>query len=65
MFSASYFVDPTIPGLSLRDLQEKAAERIVTHGNATISHADLAIRRGLSHLDREALRDLGLDRAAA
>ncbi len=65
MFPAPIFVDPTIPGLSIRDLQEKPVARIVTGSGPVIRSADLEIRRALADLDREALRDIGFDRAAA
>lgn len=65
MFPSAIFVDPTIPGLSIRDLQEKAVARIVTGGGPVIPSADLEIRRALADLDREALRDIGFDRSAA
>ena len=67
MFPTRIFVDPTIPGISIRDLQEKPVARITTGsgpGPAILS-TDLKIRRALSDLDSEALRDIGFDRAAA
>ena len=62
-----HFVDPTIPGISGRDLIEPAIKSV----QATLSEAgsayraarkDFALRKGLSGLDRHLLRDIGIDR---
>lgn len=68
-WTAIHFVDPTIPGLSGRDLLRGA-----THGVRAVSgragrcvaaaRKDFAIRRDLAELDSHQLRDLGLDRSA-
>ena len=65
-----HFVDPTIPGISGRDLTERAIESArATGGEAgggyRVWRKDFALRKGLSRLDREQLRDLGIDRGAA
>jgi len=65
-----HFVDPTIPGISGRDLVERAIESAqATYGKAggafRAAHKTFALRRGLSGLDRHQLRDLGIDRDAA
>ena len=62
-----HFVDPTIPGISGRDLIEPAigsaqAIRGKRDSAYLASRRDFALRRGLSGLDREQLRDLGIDR---
>ena len=67
---AIHFVDPTIPGLSGRDLIERSIESVqaigTEAGNAYwAARRDFALRRGLSRLDRHQLRDLGIDRSAA
>ncbi len=67
---AIHFVDPTIPGLSGRDLFERSIESVqaigTDAGNAyRAARQDFALRRGLSRLDRHQLRDLGIDRNAA
>jgi len=70
---AIHFVDPTIPGLSGRDLVERAVQAIqasvVNAGTqadkaARSLYRERAIRRDLAHLDRQTLRDIGLDRDA-
>lgn len=50
-----HFVDPTSPGISGRSLVERAVSAV--HG--------FCGRRDLVGLDRETLRDIGLDRNAA
>ncbi len=62
-----HFVDPTIPGISGRDLVERAIESTQAAfsetGNAfRAAHRSFALRKGLSGLDRHQLRDLGIDR---
>ena len=61
---ASRFVDPTIPGLSGRDLLRRAGSLLLqaARGQAALRR-DLQIRQDLAHLDRNLLRDLGLDRS--
>jgi uncharacterized protein YjiS (DUF1127 family) len=68
-WTAIHFVDPTIPGLSGRDLLRGTGHAIqatcVRAGRAVAaSRRDFAIRKALAHLDRHQLRDLGLDRSA-
>lgn len=64
--STAPFVDPTIPGLSGRDLVEKASHAIVTGRDGASSWRwSHAIRRGLAGMDMHQLRDLGLNRDAA
>ena len=65
-----HFVDPTIPGISGRDLIEPAIRSAQStqsgRGSAyRASRRDFALRSGLSRLDRGQLRDLGIDRGAA
>ncbi len=67
---AIHFVDPTIPGLSGRDLVAKAVEAARASaarigGRVLPSHRDHLVRRDLAGLDRELLRDLGIDQGAA
>lgn len=62
-------VDPTIPGVSVRDLATRAVDAVHLNSAAEDSfasrHTDFAIRRSLSRLDSEILQDIGLDRAMA
>ncbi len=65
-----HFVDPTIPGISGRDLIERAIEtaQAVTGRSGSAYRAArkaFALRKGLSRLDRHQLRDLGIDRDTA
>jgi len=65
-----HFVDPTIPGISGRDLIERAIESAqAVSGKAggafRAAHKNFALRKGLSGLDRHQLRDLGIDRDAS
>lgn len=71
---AIHFVDPTIPGLSGRDLVERAVQAVQAGvaeagrqacGAARTLRRERAIRRDLAHLDRQTLRDIGLDRDAS
>ena len=67
---AIHFVDPTMPGISGRDLIERAVKSaLTTHERAgnvyRTMRRDLALRKGLSRLDRHLLRDIGIDRNAA
>lgn len=66
---AIHFVDPTIPGLSGRDLIERTIESVQAMGTEAggayrAARKDFALRQGLSRLDRHQLRDLGIDRDA-
>jgi uncharacterized protein YjiS (DUF1127 family) len=65
-----HFVDPSIPGISGRDLVGRAAEAMqaayVEAGGAyRESRREYAIRKALARLDMRQLRDLGIDRDAA
>ncbi len=65
-----HFVDPTIPGMSGRDLIERAIESAQVPfskagGAYRAARRNFALRKGLSRLDRRQLRDLGIDRDAA
>ena len=67
---AIHFVDPTMPGISGRDLMERAIRSVQATtgeaGNALRAvHRDFALRRGLAGLDRRQLRDIGIDRDSA
>ncbi len=67
---AIHFVDPTIPGLSGRDLIERTIKSVqATYNEAggayRAARKDFALRQGLSGLDRHQLRDLGIDRDGA
>ncbi len=65
---AIHFVDPTIPGISGRDLIERAIKTMqawrIGAEKPDRAGADRTMRRDLSRLDRNMLRDLGLDRDA-
>ena len=71
MYQANiHFVDPAIPGISGRDMIERAIAAVQsTHNGAggiyQALRRDFALRRGISKLDRHQLRDLGIDRGAA
>lgn len=61
---ASRFVDPTIPGLSGRDLLRRAGSLLLEAARSQAAlRRDLQRRQDLAHLDRHLLRDLGLDRS--
>ena len=66
---AIHFVDPTIPGISGRDLIERPIKSVqATYGEGSAYRAarkDFALRKGLSRLGRQQLRDLGIDRDVA
>ncbi len=67
---AIHFVDPTIPGLSGRDLIARSIESVSATGAAAggayrAARQDFTLRQGLSGLDRHQLRDLGIDRNAS
>ncbi len=60
---ANHFVDPTIPGLSGRDLIERSIESVQATGAEAggayrAARTDFALRQGLSGLDRHRLRRL-------
>ncbi len=62
------FVDPTMPGISGRDLIERAIKSVhafrLGPADRNPARTDRALRQGLARLDRNLLRDLGLDRGA-
>lgn len=63
----SGFGDPTIPGLSARDLARRAmdtAQALFGGERPGSGHRDFLIRHDMAHLDPEILRDIGLDRNA-
>ena len=62
MANILFVADNTIPGQSAVDLFRRAADA-VTQG-LTGQNRDYRMRSGLRGLDREMLRDLGLDRGA-
>jgi len=62
---ALHFVDPTIPGISGRDLNERAIKAVQAGTSYRSAHRDFALHKGLSGLDRRQLRDLGIDRNTA
>jgi hypothetical protein len=69
MFAAlRYIADPTIPGLSRRDIADRAVDSVASAANdsdGSARHRDFVIRHDLGRLDRQTLRDLGLDRDQA
>jgi len=67
---AVHFVDPSIPGISGRDLIERPIKSVQAMyreagGAYRAARADFALRKALSRLDRHQLRDLGIDQGAA
>ena len=54
-----HFVDPSIPGLSGRDLMGRLSKAVQA------SREEFVIRKDLAGLDSHQLRDLGIDRGAA
>jgi len=58
-------IDPTIPGLSVRDLKERPIHASESDLERSHRHRDFMIRHDLERLSRRALRDLGLERDAA
>lgn len=66
---AIHFVDPSIPGLSGRDLLLRLSALARTGGAKTAGalsgvRREIAQRRALADLDRNQLRDIGLDQDA-
>jgi hypothetical protein len=68
-YMAIHFVDPTIPGISGRDLVRRAGAAL----DSTLGFASKLcaaprcarwLRQDLADLDRHQLRDIGLDRSA-
>ena len=67
---AIHFVDPSIPGLSGRDLPLRLVEQaqnawVACRGAGSAlceARRELAVRRSLADLDRNQLRDIGVDR---
>jgi hypothetical protein len=65
--SGNVFADPTIPGLSVRDLARRAMDAVgatVKGERAPDRHRDFVVRHDLARLNAEVLRDIGLDRNA-
>jgi hypothetical protein len=65
--SGNLFADPTIPGLSVRDLTRRAMDAVgatVRGENDRDRHRDFVVRHDLARLNAEVLRDIGLDRNA-
>lgn len=61
------FTDPTMPGLSVRDLARRALDlgyALFDGGREGRVHQDFLVGHDMAHLDREILRDIGLDRSA-
>jgi hypothetical protein len=72
MFTAKHFdlrsvVDPTIPGLSARDLSQHAIDQVYSSEQTDhrARHREHLLRHDLMRMDRELLRDIGLERDAA
>ena len=66
-YSEYFRGDPSIPGLSVRDVTSRASSAVETTlnflmGGIADSHRDYTIKRDLMGLDSESLRDLGLNR---
>ena len=59
-YNLQHFVDPTIPGLSGRDLTARAAPRI----RIPSVRRKLGSGRALVRIARHLLRDIGIDRDA-
>ncbi len=69
-YQTLHFVDPTIPGLSGRDLMSRAVAAVQgslrrVRGLPDDVRRERAVRRDLAGLDRHLLRDIGIDRGAA
>jgi hypothetical protein len=65
--SGNVFADPTIPGLSVRDLGRRAMDAVgatVRGERGQDRHRDFVVRHDLARLNAEVLRDIGLDRNA-
>jgi hypothetical protein len=67
LFDARSVIDPTIPGLSARDLSQHAIDGIYSAEapDSRSRHRDHLMRHDLMRLNRELLRDIGLERDAA
>lgn len=66
---AMHFVDPTIPGISGRDLLQHAGSLARTGCSKAVEalrgvRRELAVQHALADLDRNMLRDIGVDRDA-
>ncbi len=62
---ATAVVDPTIPGISIRDVARRAIDAVhpdMIAGGPGGRHRAFLLRRSLARLDAELLRDLGLER---
>ncbi len=59
-------VDPSIPGLSVRDLVTRAGFDLeAVAGTLAVRRRELMLQRDLRDLDAVLLRDIGLDRSRA
>lgn len=72
MFKSKFFdalgtVDPTIPGLSARDLSHHAIDNVHQGDTPDLHgrHRAHLMRHDLMRMNRELLRDIGLERDAA
>ena len=67
--TVAHFVDPTIPGLSGRDLMSRPSDSGVSlsglRETVYAKHREHRIKRALADLNVHLLRDLGFDRSAA
>ncbi len=62
--------NPAIPGIGGRDTFERAVETVratlsEVAGTYRAARQEIALRRGLSGLDRRLLHDMGIDRGSA
>jgi hypothetical protein len=61
-----HFVDPSIPGVSGRDLARKAIRSVAgVRSRIGGKWGSASLRKDLSYLDLRQLRDIGLDRNAS
>lgn len=63
-------IDPTMPGVSPRDLTDKPVHAIVSTcppagGSLACGRRERALKKGLSALSAHQLRDIGLDRRSS